>query len=235
VAALLFSSFRRTQAIFEVRFEGAYLLWDKTGVLWTAIGSNFKTFRRSNITPNEQTFFGDDRFTMAVSIERASITDNQPHGTVDKTIETFADFVGKALEILEVDVLTRVGNRYLYCIECKSMADARQRVREAIPHAVPQKNLFSLQPAFATPSFKIDGDDGELAYVAQLYQREQKIEFSPPPEAAAIGVEKTEKAIYQVVFDIDFSTKKPIPTEGFDAKLGYKGGTKRSPVMPTPF
>lgn len=106
------------------------------------------------------------------------------------------------------------------------MVDARHRVREAIPHAVPQKNLFSLQPDFATPSFKIDGDDGELAYVAQLYQREQKIEFFPPPEATAIGVEKTEKAVYQVVFDIDFSTKKPIPTEGFDAKTWLQGWHK---------
>jgi hypothetical protein len=226
VAALLFSSFRRTQAICEIRYEGAYLLWDKAGVLWTAIGRNFKTFKRSNISPNEQGFFGDDRFTMAVSLERASITDNQPHGTIDKTIETFADFVGKTLEILELDVLTRVGNRYLYSIECKSMEDARQKARGAIPHAVPKKSLFSIEPNFLTPTFKIDGDDGELAFVAQLYPREQKLELSPPPEATAIGVEKTDKTVYQVMLDIDFSTKKPIPKERFDAKTWLQGWNK---------
>jgi hypothetical protein len=226
VAAFAFSNFRRTQVVFEIKFENEHLLWDRAGALWDAIGTQFRKLKHTTVNPNEQMFFGDDRFTMIVSLERASITDNRPHGSLESTFDLFSTFATRVIKMLEVKVLTRVGNRYFYTIECKSMEDARRKAEAAIPNAVPKKTLFSMEPPNITPAFKLDANDGELAYIVQLYHREVKIEFSPPPEAMALGMEKTEKQAYQLVFDADFFTTAPIATESFDARTWLQGWNK---------
>jgi hypothetical protein len=226
VAAFPFSSFRRTQVIFEVRFDENYLVWDRSGVVWRNVGRNFKNLKSQSASPNQVTFMGDDQFVMAVTPDRASITDHRPQGGIDGTIEPLATFVRTVIENLDVTVLTRVGNRYLYSIECKSLEEARRKAQAATPLAVPKKKLFSIEPARIAPSFKIEGDDGELGYIAQIYPREQRIGFSPPPDAAAIGLEKVEKISSELTFDIDFFTKKPIPVSGFDAKSWLQGWHK---------
>jgi hypothetical protein len=226
VAAFSFSSFRRTQAIFEVRFEAAYVLWDRSGLIWKSVGRNFKKLRHQNITPNQMTFFGDDRFSMAVELERASITDHRPQGGIDGTIEVLAAFGEQVIEILDVKALTRVGNRYQYSIECKSLEEARRKAQATIPYAVPKKKLFSIEPAQIGPNLKIEGDDGELAYLAQIYHREQKVELAPPPEYVTLGLERVEKIKYELTLDIDFFTKKSIPVERFQAKSWLLGWHK---------
>ena len=93
---------------------------------------------------------------MLASLERASITDNSPHGSLESTLDLFAAFAGHVIEILNVKVITRVGNRYIYTIECKSSEDARRKAEEAIPQAVPKRALFAIEPLNATPAFKLD-------------------------------------------------------------------------------
>jgi hypothetical protein len=226
VAAFSFSSFRRTQAIFEVRFEAAYALWDRSGEVWELIGHNFKKIKHQSVSPNQTVFIGDDRFSMAVELERASITDHWPQGPIERTIDVQAMFVGTVIKVLEIKALTKVANRYLYSLDCKSLEDAQQKAQAAVDFGKPKKKLFSMEPAYVAPNFKLAGDDGDLAYFAQIYHREQKIEFSPPPEYAILGIEKTEKVSYELTLDIDFFTKKQIPVESFHAKSWLQGWHK---------
>ena len=202
------------------------MLWDRSGLIWQSIGKSFKRLQHQNISPNQMVFFADDRFSMAIELERASITDHRPQGGIDGTIEVLAAFAETVIKILDVRSLTRVGNPYQYSIECKSLEEARRKVQAAIPSAVPKKKLFSIEPAQITPHLKIEGDDGELAYFAQVYHREQRVALIPPPEYVALGVERTEKINYEVTLDIDFFTKKPIPVERFHAKSWLMGWHK---------
>jgi hypothetical protein len=155
VAALPFSSFHRTQAILELRFPDSYLLWDRSGALWRNIGRNFRSLKHQTTTPNQSTFFADDRFSMLVSLDPASITDNSPKGAVDPTIDIFTAFAKAAIETLEVKTITRVGNRYLYGIECKSLQEARKKAQSSIPMAIPRRQLFAIEPAHINPAFKL--------------------------------------------------------------------------------
>lgn len=226
MATFSFSSFRRTQTTLEVRYNEAYLIWDRAGTVWTNIGRNFKILRNQSATPNQVSFIGDDRFAMLVSLDRASITDHRPQGKIDESIDVFAHFIGTVIGVLNVDILNRIGNRYWYSIECTSQEEARRKARAAVPLAVPKKKLFSIEPAQTTPSFKLEGDDGELAFVAQLHSRELTLDFSPPPQVALFGIEQVEKKSSELTLDVDFSTKKPISAGSFDAKSWLQGWYK---------
>jgi hypothetical protein len=106
------------------------------------------------------------------------------------------------------------------------MEDARRKAQAMFPTATPKKRLFALDPSCIAPALKIEGDDGELGCTAQVYPREQKVEFTPPPDAAAMGVETTDKTVYELVFDVDLFTKKFVKLESFETKSWLMGWHK---------
>jgi hypothetical protein len=54
-----FSSFRRAQVTMEMRYDEAFLLWDRSGALWRDVERQFKAFKNSAATPNQSTFVAD--------------------------------------------------------------------------------------------------------------------------------------------------------------------------------
>jgi hypothetical protein len=145
---------------------------------------------------------------------------------VDSAVETFASFAELVRDHLEIQVFTRLGMRCLYVIECKSLQEAQEKAQAAAPNSVPRKQMFSIRPNSVSPTFKTEVDDGELGYNAQIYAREQKMDFAPPPDAIVAGLEKVEKQLFHLILDLDFYSKKPMASESFDTKSWLMGWNK---------
>jgi hypothetical protein len=219
-----FSSFRRSQAILELQFaERALPLWDRSGELWSAITKGFKAATLRSAAPNQTIFVGDGRYTMEVTLEKASITDHNPQGSAETTFDVFKAFADNALATLNVRVLKRVGNRYLFTLQCKSREDAAEKLRRALPNFIPTKPLFSFEPSEIIPGLTLEGNDGEVGCHFKLYQREAKVEFDPPPDTSALGVEKIDKTSFDLVLDLDMFTRLTIPVESWEPKSWMQG------------
>jgi hypothetical protein len=225
LAAFPFSAFRRNQLVFELRYAPAYAFWDRAGLLSTEIGQLFKTFQNTSAQPGQVTFTADDRYALAASLDRASITDHQPQTNLESTFEIFAAFSDIVATRLSIQIFTRIGARYFYTIECKSLKEARDKAKLAVITTMPSR-LFGIDLISAAPMFRLEADDGELAFNAQIYARENRVDFIPPPDASALGIEKVEKLTFQLVLDVDFFTKKPVARESFEAKSWLMGWSK---------
>jgi hypothetical protein len=135
--------------------------------------------------------------------------------------------VQEVIETLDIKVLERVGARYVYSLSCKSLEEARLKAAEAIPALSASPKLFNISATSYGPSIKLEADDGELGFVAQLFTQEKKFEFNPPPDLSEItGLEKSEQKTYELVLDFDLATKKPIRVEAFDARAWLLGWNK---------
>lgn len=210
-----------------MRYDEAFLLWDRSGELWSSARTLFSRLKMNQAVPNQTTFIADDRYVLNVMINRTGVTDYRPSGSSEKIAETIATFADLVAKTLELSVLTRVGTRYQYSMKCKTIEEARAKAAEAIPAFATGPRLFNIEPTSCGPSMKIEGDDGELAFVAQLYAQEKKYEFNPPPDVSeASGLERTEQSTFELVLDFDFSTKKPIPVSAFNAHSWLVGASK---------
>lgn len=219
-----FSSFHRSQAILELQFaDRALPLWDRAGELWAAITKHFKETDLRSASPNQTTFVGDGRYTMEVTLEKASITDYHPQGSAETTFDVFKVFADHALAMLAVKSLKRVGNRYLFTLQCKSREDATAKLKRALPNFLPTKPLFSFEPTEIIPSLTLEGDDGEVGCNFKLYHREARIDFTPPPDASALGIEKIDKKSFDLVLDLDMFTRQAIPVESWEPKSWLQG------------
>lgn len=218
-----FSSFRRTQLIFEMRYGEAYSLWDRTGRLWRSVEQDFAKLKPNQVQPNEQAFVADDRYVLAAGLQRCNFTDHRPAGSAEKSIETVASFANKVLDVLEVTTLERVGFRMLFSIACTSQEEAREKSMISVQALPPRIALFGVEPTSFGAAVKIEADDGDFGYTAQLYAQEKKFEFNPPPDVLMNGLEKQEQKTFEIVLDFDFATKKPVRTDAFDCKSWLLG------------
>jgi len=186
--------------------------------MWQQIGRHFKDLKLRNATPNECIFFAGDRFTMLVTLEKASITDHKPLGGTDANFDLYKAFADATIQTLDVRFLKRVGNRYLFTLQCKSRVDAIGKLQQALPRLVPTRPIFAFEPKEILPSIAFEGDDGDLGCHFKIYYRENKIELEPPPEALAQGLEKIDRTSFEIVLDLDLFTRQPLPVESFEPK-----------------
>jgi hypothetical protein len=214
------------QVSFELRYDPAFLLWDTTGAIWQSTKRHFKTFKQHQVSPNEQTFTGDGRFVLLVSLDRVVITDHIPTGSAATAVDIMSSFSDLIVKRLQIPVLNRIGTRIIHTLKCKSADEARKKVAEAMPLNTPRSDFFGVRPTSLSPNLKIEASDGELAYTVHIHASEKKFEFEPPPEFASLNLDKRTETMDEVLLDMDFFTKKPMPTESFDARVWLNGWNK---------
>ena len=210
----------------ELRYDEAFVLWDRTGALWEAVRRQFKALKHTNVSPNQSTFIGDGRFGLSVALDRAIITDHKPSGGAKSTTEVMAKFADIVIQELQVPVLKRVGTRFIHRARCKDADDARAKLRQALPIQIGGATFFNIKTDQFSPHLKIDVSDGELGYTVQFHVNKRNYEFEVPPEMADLEFDQVKKTIDELVFDIDFFTAQPIPTESFDGAVWLSGWHK---------
>lgn len=221
-----FSSFRRKQIAYELRYDNAYLLWDRTGWIWTHLKSHVGNLTTNTVSPNRTVFFADGRYSLSVSLDRASIIDERPEASADSTFELITAFSEIVLSGLEVAILTRAGTRFQYSIECRNLNEAKNIVNSMHMTVNPNKKLFNIEPASIAPAYKVEVNDGALGYIFQAYAQELVLQLEPLPDIISLIGAAEKKVTSQFVIDIDFMTKNPLPVESFDAKTWLSGWQK---------
>jgi hypothetical protein len=220
------SSFQRLQVTLELRFDEAFILWDRTGALWETVRRQFKVLKHTQVTPSQTGFNGDGRFAMTVALDRAVITDHKPSGGATATFDVMSTFTETVLRVLQVTMLKRVGTRFIYSHRCKDAEDARAKLAKALPLSFGGAEFFNIKPERVAPLVKVDVGDGELGYTVQLNANERKYEFAPPPEVSALNLELQGETFHELVLDFDFFTARPMPTESLDIRLWLSGWNK---------
>ena len=85
------SHFSLHQAILEIRYQDALLLWDRSGLLWHEIKKIKPEIKMQDAKPLVTTFFLDNKFDLTVKTDRSHIVDTKPISSLKDFIE-LSDF-----------------------------------------------------------------------------------------------------------------------------------------------
>lgn len=193
--------------------------------MWHTLAREFKVFKiAGSVNPNNVTFNANNKYTLNVSLDKAHITDFDPSADTSKIFDNFFKVVTKTLGIT---VLTRIGTRFQFFLPFPTIEEARAFARSLSFATMPRSKLFNVEPVNVTSVYKVDVDDGEVGYTAQLYTLERNFDFSPAPEVATMEIKIPKKSVAELVLDLDFLTKKPMPVESFRA-VDWLSGWQRA-------
>jgi hypothetical protein len=112
---LRFDDLALFHAAFEVRFEEALLIWDRSGVVWNETRQALPSLKRRHVEPNKVVFASEKpEIELALELERLGVIAHNP----DKNLQELSGIVSKFTDIavahLGVRQYSRVGLRLMF-------------------------------------------------------------------------------------------------------------------------
>jgi hypothetical protein len=212
-APLSFSDFKMTLAVCELRYDNAYLVYDRTGLICDELRKLFKGVNVSSASPN-QTMLQSEEGSFGLELTQCRFTSQKPDGKLEIFAAHGKRFFDSVLYNLDIRLFTRIGLRIFLRKDFKELDDAKA--------AFASLNLVNLRPAerFGAASepheILLRWEGAQIGTMVRLKAETGKIDVILPPE---IQPEKPEihKSIIGLVLDVDYYTVAPVERSQWDA------------------
>lgn len=204
------------QATIEIRFNDAYLLWDRAGFIWSEANSKFPNMKPVTVTPNEVKFMSDNRFEFSLNLDKAHIIDTRPSPSLKELQEHAEYFIDLVTDSLSLNIFSRIGFRLIYQknFPDKLMAASALLSKKII--SAPDDKLFNIKGSASMPRYSIVWEGETAATKVTIAAQNKKIDFdglSGVDEIPSVHIEKSE-----IIYDIDYYTLKNISKGQFNTK-----------------
>ena len=97
MSRLSFDDFALHQAAFEVRFDDAFLVWDRSGSVWKQVIAIYKDLKATHVEPSKVLFErrGDHELQLGLETRRLGVAGMRP----DSRLAEFGRVVSQLAEI----------------------------------------------------------------------------------------------------------------------------------------
>jgi len=210
------SDFKLTQAVLEIRYANAYIIWDRSGKIWTEFSSLWPNLHMLTAQPNEVLFRLENKYELSVQIDKAHIIELEPTSNLDDFMERADKFIKLVIQNLEIINFNRVGFRLVYV---KGFPDSLQAANSLISTkmiSVPHGKQFNIEGRISFPKYSIVWESDSAAARIALEVVDKKIDFDPPPNVE--GLKSAHFETHELVYDLDYY----IPAKLLPGQLNVK-------------
>jgi hypothetical protein len=210
---LSIADFKVTSATCELRYESAYLIYDRTGQVFHDVRGLYTDCRVINATPN-QTLFQADEGSFALELSQCRFSTTTPDPSMEKFGTNCKRFFDSVAILLDIRVFTRVGLRLFFRKDFKDIDEAK-----AVLHSLRLVNLKAEErfgAASEPDEVLLRWEGSQVGAMLRLKAESGKIDLILPPELEA---EKPEihKSFNGLIVDVDYYTVAPVERSQYDA------------------
>ena len=196
-----FTSFRIETATLELRFAPSFLIWDRSGAVWTEIVSLFPELHYSTVQPNQQVF---ESRSLRVMIELEALRVVCRGSDADKRVAEVSELILKlAAERFRIPAFTRLGFRDVRA----QTFDSKEQAVSASERFLPSALSANLLPDAKTHQFQCGIRQETEAYglSTSLRVEEREVKVALPWELMNYFPKMPPKEIV-LVLDSDYYT-----------------------------
>lgn len=193
---------------FEVRFDQAFLVWDRSGAIWNDVNKAVPDLKAKHVEPNKVVFGtqGKSELDLSVELSRLGIIASNPEKTLREFSETAAKFTRIVVTTLEIERYSRVGLRLMFRkIYSKPEEAASALLSTGILKAAPDQ-LFGVQAATVSPEYSIRKEDGKNGFSIRFRAETVKLDLVPDFGTSDF-IEPASKTENRVNYDVDCYTQ----------------------------
>jgi len=170
-----FNSFKTDTATIELRFAPSFLMWDRSGALWTEIQSRFPELKYSNVQPSQQVF---ESKTLRVMLELESLRVITRGQGADKRVADVSEAIFRlASDKYKISTFTRLGFRDLRSQIFESKEDALSASKPFLPSAMAANLLPDAKIQHFQCAIRQEADNYGLNTSLRVEEREVKVAF----------------------------------------------------------
>jgi hypothetical protein len=195
----------------ELRYDPAFMLWDRSGAIWTQLRSQYPELRNQSATPVQQVF-ETPQTRATVELEKFFV---QCRGSdaEEKSAEVAQAMLEACSEHLRLSILTRIGFREIRTHKFDGPEEALAAAGRAAPSQFAGNLLPSNKPLLFTSGMKQEGEKSGLGTYIKGEEREIKLGF-PWELAHRFNNEKIKE--YVLSLDSDYYTVGMTPRSALD-------------------
>jgi uncharacterized protein (TIGR04255 family) len=213
-SSLTIDDFKPFSVTCELRYENAYLIYDRTGQVIEDVRESFTDINVSTTSP-QQTSWTTNEGTLTLELGACRFISTRP----DKNAEAFAKyckaFFDAVTHHLQIGVFTRIGLRYILRKEYKTVDEAKSALASmTLANLKPTKRFNSSD---SPTEVLLRWEDSQIGAFVRLKAETVEIKATVPPELLDI-VPKFEKKMNGLTLDIDYYTVAPVDREQWNSQ-----------------
>jgi hypothetical protein len=209
---LSFDDLRPHHASFEIKFDHAWLIWDHSGSLWSAVLRKIPGLKIQHAEPSKVIFAstGDRESQLLAESGRIVASEFNPDKKLHQLSEMASVLAGAAVEALELAEFTRVGLRVIFIKEFSSQEESADAVfSTGLIKALQGEKVFGVAKPLTGPEFVLHGEDGKNGFGLGMKAETVEVGFEP-----SFGLRSFFKPMrqtsYRVSLDIDCYLTGPV-------------------------
>lgn len=208
------SEFTLQKAILEVRYENAYLHWDRAGSMWHTASQEWLGLEMVTAEPGATVFRWKNMYEFSARVERANATIHFPGASLDdEGYKVFDKFIELVVSKLSISDFSRIGFRAIFQKKCKSEKDASEQLLSLGLLKPPEGRHFGISGDITILSFDARWEGEELGSRVRVLTQKAEVDFDPPPGINELKSVHTVK--HHIIYDVDYFTTASTSTGQF--------------------
>lgn len=208
------------QCIFELRYNPAYLLWDRVGSIWSAMIAANPSLKASTVQASQQVF---ETETLKISLELSVLrVSGRGADAVDDVVKNAGRLIKCVCARIKIDSFTRAGFRMIRLKAFERSADAMRFAK------MPNEGVTVLgegnRKVGVVNSMRYESEKAGIQ--ATLRVEEREVSFQVPWESLPFLPVKRKMNDYVLVLDSDYYTIGTVEQESFDAETWIRQASK---------
>ena len=168
------SEFTLKSAILEVRYEHAYLHWDRAGSMWHTASQEWRGLEMVTVEPNATVFKWKNMYEFSARVERANATIHFPESSLeDEGYKVYDKFIELVVSKLKISDFTRIGFRTIFQKPCKSEKDASEQLLSLGILKPPGGRHFGISGDITILSFDARWEGEELGSRVRIFTQKE--------------------------------------------------------------
>jgi hypothetical protein len=220
--SLNLDQFTAWNATFEVRYDTAFLFWDRSGSIWAEVKKRYPEATVEQASPNQVRISVDDRTSAAASVDKAHFTVVNPKNDL-RELQSFSKVLfPPLLRYLDVSSLTRVGLRVVYGKRFDGRKEAADFVSAHSPIPKLKGKHLNVDGIVFEPEMYFQYEGDVLGFSIRIKAHQTKMTLAVPVEFQDALKENRAERSY-VTLDVDYYAHGITPITSFDASAIIEG------------
>lgn len=212
-SALTVDDFSLLRTVCEIRYNQAFLIYDRTGQIMSDVRGFFRNVAVASAAPNQSAFAADEgNFT--VELDKSGFTSEK----LDSSLETYGKwckaFFGVVTRNLELKVFTRIGLRSFMRAEFKTIEESNAALASMKLPNLGNEKRFNISCDPTEVLFR--WQDNQIGATIRLKSDTVGLELVVPREFTE-KENSLKRSVTGLMLDIDYYTVAPVDAGQWDA------------------
>ena len=215
---LVIDDFKLISASFELRYAPQFLVWDRSGLIWSGMTASFPDAATKQATPNSVNVRLARNLDGTVAIDRCYVQSWIRNPKLTELKHAAAALVTLVIQHLPIEQFTRIGLRLIYDKTFSSREAAADYLLHAVPVPRPRSTAMNVAGRILEPqlAFRCEGD--KLGYYVRLNAVQSEIVVDFPPEYGHIAPQTKDLKLDRVTLDIDYYSHAMVPVDAIKSE-----------------